>query len=202
MDNRDESEFTFFSIGRICVALREDGIYPKFIELLTILVIDDNTASLHSFSSAVGIGSRSQVIPGEFESIFCISFIDMSWKPTNLDGETAPVEGCRSFTLSNWSQMHFILLLKKMWKLWANSFCDSHFGRGELFRRWSSLSVRRKICNTAMYSQWRQRDEISLTPTEVPIYPGFNVNEYSGTTSSRSPARCLLHGLSDSKRWP
>ena len=76
----DESEVTFFNIGRICAALREDGISPKLIELLMILVIAGNTASLHFFSSAngIGIGSRSQVVPGEFESVFCISFIDTS----------------------------------------------------------------------------------------------------------------------------
>jgi len=62
----DESKLTLSNIGGKCAALREDGIFPKFIALLMILVIAGNTASLHFFSSANGIGSRSQVVPGDF----------------------------------------------------------------------------------------------------------------------------------------
>ena len=162
----DGSNFTFFNTGRIYAALTEDGISPKFIELMMIVIIAGNTASMYFFSSADGIGPRSQVVPREFESIFCISFIDTSWKPTNLDNKRALVGGCRLLTLSNWSRIHVIVLVKKMWKLWAKSFRNSHFGRDELFRRWSSLSLRRKFafdllslrliarCNIAILLVW------------------------------------------------
>ena len=70
MANRDDSEFTFASMGRICAALREDGNSPKFIELLMILVIAENTASLH-FSSADEISTT-------IYSITCHSSIQMS----------------------------------------------------------------------------------------------------------------------------
>ena len=64
----DESEFTFFSIGRICAALREDGIFPKFIELLMILVIAGNTAYLQPME--LDYGHRLFLVNLRVSSVF------------------------------------------------------------------------------------------------------------------------------------
>ena len=60
---------------------------------------------------------------------------------------------------------------------------------------WWSQSGFPQSYNTALYSQWRQRDENFVKTNRGTDKPCCQVNEYSGTAGSRSPARWLSQCL-------